>query len=716
MNRSKINTRRETVYAYTIQGWLKGVNSETLLEARDMGKDGVTTNINQNFGKDAFGYTLGYYEGDYAPIGTGNFEATKTGSDLMAARNNLYNGNISSMVTTITNPMTGEVMPNAFAYQYDQLNRIVEAKAYANIDMNGNTWQTGSTYADRYYNHYTYDDNGNILTALVKNDAGQTIDDQTYHYKTMYGHRVNNKLYAITDNAAVTGGFDLTDQTPYDNESAANNYGYTEIGELKWDVSDKIDDIKRRIDGKITEITRTPGSGKTNLKFDYDPLGKRIAKHSYTDAGYWIESEYYVRDAKGVIMSTYKYTVDTQNETTSFKQTERFIYGSSLLGIDRTQTELIAAITPTTIEHVVGNKNYSLQNHLQNDLVVISDLKIPHDDNSDGTIDYYTSDIVSAKDYGVFGEYLANRVFNPNDYPNSFNGKRDDQELNGWQDYGERNYLKYRRGFDRVDNLFKDFPWNSPYSFAENDVIRSIDLEGKERFIMINNLTTKKSTQIELPTAGKLGEGILYITQSQNGLSSVFQAPIGIDDAGNISGGEINRVPISFLDSKTQGNLIGNASPLSLGAKSAIMKNIATPNIQINKETVRFGANVLDYGGTGVQVVGYGVTLFGFPEVGIPLAEGGATISGIGSGIKATMDAAEGNFTGAAIELIGIGVKNAADVGLNSAKTLEKGTKDILKQNVNLKTNFGGKLIESQSNKSGQGSGSKKTTPKARFD
>lgn len=34
-----------------------------------------------------------------------------------------------------------------------------------------------------------------------------------------------------------------------------------------------------------------------------------------------------------------------------------------------------------------------------------------------------------------------------------------------------------------VDPLTKGYPWNSPYAFAENDVIRSIDLEGAERSV-----------------------------------------------------------------------------------------------------------------------------------------------------------------------------------------------------------------------------------------
>ena len=32
--------------------------------------------------------------------------------------------------------------------------------------------------------------------------------------------------------------------------------------------------------------------------------------------------------------------------------------------------------------------------------------------------------------------------------------------------------------------MTKEFPWNSPYAFAENDVVRSIDLEGREKLII----------------------------------------------------------------------------------------------------------------------------------------------------------------------------------------------------------------------------------------
>jgi hypothetical protein len=43
--------------------------------------------------------------------------------------------------------------------------------------------------------------------------------------------------------------------------------------------------------------------------------------------------------------------------------------------------------------------------------------------------------------------------------------------------------------------MAKEFPWNSSYAFAENDVVRSIDLEGKERLVVIHG-TTNSGTEI----------------------------------------------------------------------------------------------------------------------------------------------------------------------------------------------------------------------------
>ncbi|MGM0581170.1 MAG: RHS repeat-associated core domain-containing protein [Bacteroidota bacterium] len=62
-------------------------------------------------------------------------------------------------------------------------------------------------------------------------------------------------------------------------------------------------------------------------------------------------------------------------------------------------------------------------------------------------------------------------------------------------DYGFRIYNPRIAKFLSVDPLAKEYPWNSPYAFAENDVIRSIDLDGLEKQIRINLNQNGKTTE-----------------------------------------------------------------------------------------------------------------------------------------------------------------------------------------------------------------------------
>ncbi|MBK8344333.1 MAG: hypothetical protein IPL12_14075 [Bacteroidetes bacterium] len=88
-------------YAYTIHGWLKGVNSSALNSNKDMGRDG-DSGPHKFVGTDAMGFILDYYEGDYSPINTGvaSFIATPTTSGgYNFITPDLFNGNIRAMST-----------------------------------------------------------------------------------------------------------------------------------------------------------------------------------------------------------------------------------------------------------------------------------------------------------------------------------------------------------------------------------------------------------------------------------------------------------------------------------------------------------------------------------------------------------------------------------------------------------------------------------------
>lgn len=488
-------------YVYTLQGWIKGVNSNTLFEGNDPGKDGDTNtlnNPNRYFARDVYGYSLNFFDGDYSPIdnsvsGANHFLADLSGSDVLANRYDLFNGNISSMVTTITNPTTREILPLGNAYKYDQLNRIKQSVSYNNLELdtaNVNFNKFGSGGTQMYFNNFSYDANGNMMSAVAKDNAGNYLDFQTYNYQTISGNKINNRLYAIQDTAVDDSKYGLSDQLNFDNTpstiNTVNNYRYDAIGNLIYNAQDSIINVEWTVFNKPKAIYRMAGCSKKNVKFDYDALHNRIAKHIYTSDSMWLYSEYYVKDGRGNIMTTYKHFYDDEEEEMNFHATEQHIYGSSSLGIRKDTLEMIGATVDTVnFVRVLGKKHYSLNNHLSNTNVVITDKKIPVESISNpGEVEYFVVEILSAQGYAPFGGDLKGMDFNSSDHPNSFNGKRDDEELGDWQDYGMRMYMKNARRFNSVDPLAIKFAELSTYQFASNSPIGAIDLDGLEAFFV----------------------------------------------------------------------------------------------------------------------------------------------------------------------------------------------------------------------------------------
>ncbi len=296
-------------YAYTIQGWLKGVNSNTLDLTRDIGGDGYREADagNTHFATDAFGFTLGYNQTDYTAIastGTSHFEASGTGN---LTNKNLYNGNISHMVTAIGKFMEGGEQPLASTYQYDQLNRIKDANYYRDINMANNAWNTSPALLPDYANSFTYDANGNILTQKRSGVYGGTsnslvtppvaMDDLEYTY-----YDKTNKLRAVVDKEAQNSyGGDIEDQV-----NKTDNYRYDKLGNLIADDAEQITNIDWNVYGKIKSISFSEASKKPNLEFEYDATGNRIMKTVLPKTGSKLkQTTYYVRDAQGNIMATY---------------------------------------------------------------------------------------------------------------------------------------------------------------------------------------------------------------------------------------------------------------------------------------------------------------------------------------------------------------------------------------------------------------------------
>lgn len=537
-------------YAYTLQGWLKGVNSNVLSPGFDMGNDGDINNpATAKTARDAYGFGLNYYHGDGANISGRNIFAATYGYLPAGQHRNLYNGNIASMAVNIGKfNSTGSAGDSAlvYNYKYDQLNRIVAMDAWRGLNTTNNTWGNGFAQLDVYKERVRYDANGNILKYLRHGNKTGTPVMDSLHYKYTYasGKLQNNRLNWVSDNVA-----DAAYADDIDNQSAGN-YTYDAIGNLMSDAKDSISNIQWNVYGKIMEIQRIPSAARpvSNIRYSYDAagnrIGKRVAKYNSTAVDY----TWYVRDASGKVMGTYGYTSTSSNDLNgaNLMQNEVYLYGSSRLGALAVNRNVEDTLQPRDSSlslalglgslikrpFVRGIKQYELSNHLGNVLVTVSDRKLGVDDGTydsssvtgllekingtkDGKVDWYVADVLTAGDYYPFGMGMSGRKFSAGGkYRYGFNGKEEDYEIEGQEDYGFRIYDKRLVRFKSTDPLTKKYPELTPYQFASNTPIQAIDLDGLEAFFVHGtNSSSKRWT--ETLTAKKAVQTLIKITNNK---------------------------------------------------------------------------------------------------------------------------------------------------------------------------------------------------------
>jgi len=453
-------------YAYTLQGWVKGVNSDYLSPSYDMGMDGLTA-THKFFGKDVLGFSFSYYDKDYRPIGTSKFEATYGASGFGGSSPSLFNGNIRRATYALKGMVDSTI---GYAYRYDQLNRLVSMNAWRNFSYSTFTWPSSGSASKKWKEGVTYDPNGNILTYIRHGDSPTLMDSLTYNYQSG-----TNKLRWVDDGVSSSNySTDLDDQS-------TNNYGYDNVGNLKSDVSEQISLIKWTVANKIDSIARSGGT-KDKLKFYYDATGNRVGKMDYKNSGATIKT-WYVRDAQGNIMAAYTQSHDTVTWS------EQDLYGSSRVGYWLPNKRVypgVSLITTDTfhLTFCAGDRRYELTNHLGNVMAVITDRKIGIDTNANSKADFYRADTISVQDYYPFGMLMPDRNLSYENCRFGFNNKEDDNEVYGndnFQDYGMRMYNPRLGRFITVDPLTSKYPWFSPYQFAGNTPIQAIDLDGAEQ-------------------------------------------------------------------------------------------------------------------------------------------------------------------------------------------------------------------------------------------
>jgi RHS repeat-associated protein len=506
-------------YAYTIQGWPKGINSNYLNSATDMGNDGLPGSTNSLVSKDAFAFTLGYFNGDYTPVGGINapaFNQPAPASDAInggTTATNLYNGNISysfNALLPLDNNTNGASTFMGYNYTYDQLSRLSVVSgglsAPTTTGIATGDWPSTSNLP---LENVTYDPNGNIKSYLRyginRADDGTVtyplIDNLTYNYNTVGGVLQNNQLQNVQD--GVIGHQSGITNDILDGQ-LANNYHYDAIGNLDGDQSQNIHpgDITWTVYGKIQSITKRDNANNiiSTTNYTYDATGNRISK-TVTNPSSGTVTTYYVRDATGNVMSVY--TIDPSSVYgNDLTQKEIDLYGSDRLGVynvnvdvencNYSNSNLITIFTR-------GNKFFELTNHLGNVMATISDKKLGHLSSDGTTVDYYIPDVVTANDYYPFGMQMQGRSYTGGDiYRYGFNGKELDNDMDGNDyDYGMRIYNPQIGKFLSVDPLSSKYPWYTPYQFAGNTPMWAIDLDGLEPSAVTATAIDYKGTPYE---------------------------------------------------------------------------------------------------------------------------------------------------------------------------------------------------------------------------
>ena len=489
-------------YVYNLSGWIKGINSGSLQAENDAGKDGHSGSQHANFGRDAIGYVLGYYNGDnpltrkdYNPIASNSgFEPNYNGSTFDQQAKSSYVGNIRNMITAIK-PFMDNGAPMGYMYEYDQLQRIKGMQSRLGFDDQNNNWLSNTGMAG-YSSDYKYDRNGNIThlnrTGIDGSGIQRNMDQFTYTYEPG-----RNRLNHVSD-AVAGNNFD----NDIDNQ-AANNYTYDPIGNLETDISEGLD-ISWNHQGKVKEIQKSNGD---IISFSYDALGNRIAKKVNNI------TTHYVLDAAGNLLSTYKKTTHAplpggQSSPASTVWESAYLYGANRLGEYRANKTISSAFEPhggidiggisfpnasitnisATNDRIRGNRRYEMSNHLGNVLAVVSGRKLGVDDSGnnnntpDGLIDYYEGDVLVAQDYYPSGMLmLEQRNFDIGENRFGFQGQEQDDEVKG---KGNSVNYKYRMHDSRlgrffaIDPLAKSYSYNSTYAFSENRLIDGVELEG----------------------------------------------------------------------------------------------------------------------------------------------------------------------------------------------------------------------------------------------
>ncbi|MEO0790431.1 MAG: hypothetical protein AAFY36_17335, partial [Bacteroidota bacterium] len=475
-------------YAYTIQGWIKGVNgslgdnlsSSAIPDMNFDGRGNHPVQFDAVDHPDLYRYSNQYFNGDYKPIGL-NLIPTNPHYNFLPPNYEYFNGNIfrhfkiSVEDNFSTVGLTGE---------YDQLNRLRNGNNNFYNSRPLNMQPGDPEYLTRMREALTYDGNGNIESLRRWYSANDFDDNQYlennrlgYHYRQ--GTNLLERVEPNNDgNAASWRPFQFIENIlEYEYDGSGNLKRSTHTG-----VDGNVSDITWTPYGKVSTVfvdqNSTPDSRL--IKFGYGPDQNRWQKNitrNSINGNFTETAEYQVRDAQGNVLATYARTVNSSNPfVTDLIREEQYLYGSNRLGQVSFGTPLTSnppcsdypdcdpSGHGSNVQADFGTRLYELTNHLGNVVTVFGESITNYE--VDFGFSFDAPQVHSHRDHNAFGLEYNRMADSPyagtGSYRFGFNGKENDED-GEWgdfthYDYGFRIYNPVIARFLSVDPLASSFP------------------------------------------------------------------------------------------------------------------------------------------------------------------------------------------------------------------------------------------------------------------
>jgi RHS repeat-associated protein len=411
-------------FVYTIQGWLKQINGDSIL--------GADANSPFTVCKDIYGFNVGYFTDDYTPVGNGY---TTSLGNRRAPQVSLFDGGIGKV--SYQNQAFSSDPLNIRLFKYDQAKRLVNAFEYNPTDATLNL-----------QSRITYDLNGNI-SSMLRHGSGKQgypllIDSLVYNYQSQ-----KNQLDYVSD-VVADGNY----KSDIDNQ-LAGNYTYDKDGNM---ISDRAEGIRRMTWNKLGKLDSLIKMNDTVI-YKYNGSGQRVAQIGRK------KSIYYILDPLGKQVAVYR--KDSAN---------RLVWDAASINEVSRVGEYQPHISPDSMNnnHFVGRKVYELSDLTGNILLTISDRKYLEGGR-------YKPTILSANRYDAFGMVQAG--FDSGYYRFGFQGMEKDNLVKGAGNDYTTDFRQYDPRLGRwmsVDVLSSQFPSISPYAFAGNNPISYIDGDGQQ--------------------------------------------------------------------------------------------------------------------------------------------------------------------------------------------------------------------------------------------